>query len=62
MVSVGFEKEFDRAPRNKLFSVLKIYGVTGKLLNSAESLYSRSLTVARVDGVTSKWFDVNTGV
>ncbi|MBJ5584741.1 hypothetical protein JGG81_25410 [Salmonella enterica subsp. enterica serovar Typhimurium] len=62
MVFVDFEKAFDRVPRSKLFNVLKSNGITGKLLNSVESLYSRSLTGVRVDGVTGKWFDVNTGV
>lgn len=39
MLFVDFEKTFDRVPRNNLFSVLKIYGVTRKLLDSAESLF-----------------------
>ncbi|MBJ5510278.1 reverse transcriptase family protein [Salmonella enterica subsp. enterica serovar Meleagridis] len=59
---MDFEKAFDRVPRSKFFNVLKSYGITGKLLNSVESLYSRSLTAVRVDGVTGKWVDVNTGV
>ncbi|MBJ3206176.1 reverse transcriptase family protein, partial [Salmonella enterica subsp. enterica serovar Give] len=53
---------YHRKTKETLFSALKIYGSTGKLLNSIESLYSRSLTAVRVDGVTGKWFDVNTGV
>ncbi|MBJ5695553.1 hypothetical protein JGG83_23155, partial [Salmonella enterica subsp. enterica serovar Derby] len=54
MVFVDFEKAFDRVSRSKLFNVLKSYGINGKLLNSVESLYSRSLNAVRVDGVTGK--------
>ena len=38
MVFVDFEKVFDRVPRNRLFSVLESFGVTGKLLSAIKSL------------------------
>ena len=62
MVFVDFEKAFDRVPRNSLFSVLRSYGVSGKLLSSIESLYSESWASVRIDGATSNWFEVNSGV
>ncbi|MBJ5565824.1 hypothetical protein JGG61_23600 [Salmonella enterica subsp. enterica serovar London] len=62
MVFVDFEKAFHRVPRSKLFNMLKSYGITGKLLNSVESLYSSSLTAIRVDGVTGKCSDVDSCV
>lgn len=45
------EKAFDSVTRNKLFSVLK-----------KKSLYSNSLTTARVHGVTGKRSEFNKGV
>ena len=62
MVFVDFEKAFDRVPRSRLFSVLESFGVTAKLLSAVKSLYSKSLSAVRVDGVTGNWFEVNTGV
>lgn len=35
---------------------------TGKILNTAESLYSKGLIAFQVDCVTGKWFQVNTAL
>lgn len=44
---VEFEMLVDRVPRNMLFSVLRSYGVTGSLLESTGSFYSKSSRAVR---------------
>ena len=58
MMFVDFEKAFDRITRSRLFRVLESFGVTGKFLSAVKSLYSKSLSAVRADGVTGNWFDV----
>ena len=48
---VDLEKAHERVPREKLWGVLREYGVDGRLLLAVKSLYSCSEVWIRVDGV-----------
>jgi len=60
------EKSYDRVPREKLWGVLREYGVDGRLLLAVKSLYSCSEVCVHVGGVNhncSQWvLDSNKGV
>lgn len=42
--------------------MLRSHGVTSKLRNLVQSLYSRIATTVRAADITGKWFEVNTGM
>jgi len=50
---VDFEKAYDRVPREKLWEVLREYGVDRRLLLAVKSLYSCSEVRVCVGGVQS---------
>lgn len=59
---VDLQKAYDRVPRDKLWGVMREYGVNGRLLNAIKSLYERSESCVRVNGVKSRSFRVNSGL
>ena len=59
---IDLEKAYDRVPRGKLLSVLRDYGIGGKLLQAIKGLYLDSQAAVRVDGKLSSWFRVVSGV
>ena len=64
-VYLGFmdlEKAYDRVNREALWQVLRMYGVSGKLLNGIKSMYDGSKACVRVNGSLSEWFDIDSGV
>ena len=56
MCFVDLEKAYDRVPREKLWEVLREYGVRGSLLRAIQSLYSQSESCVRVLGSQSVSF------
>uniref|UniRef100_A0AAQ4PNU2 Reverse transcriptase domain-containing protein n=1 Tax=Gasterosteus aculeatus aculeatus TaxID=481459 RepID=A0AAQ4PNU2_GASAC len=56
------EKAYDRVPREKLWEVLREYGVRGSLLGAIRSLYAQSESCVRVLGSKSKAFPVGVGL
>ena len=59
---VDLEKAFDRVPRDKLWKVLREYGVDGQLLRAIKSFYCRPEDCVRVNGKQSKPFHVGVGL
>ena len=54
---VGFmdlQKAYDRINREAPWEVLRMYDVSGKLLNGIESMYGNSLACVRVKGSESE--------
>uniref|UniRef100_A0AAQ4R3P6 Reverse transcriptase domain-containing protein n=1 Tax=Gasterosteus aculeatus aculeatus TaxID=481459 RepID=A0AAQ4R3P6_GASAC len=59
---VDLEKAYDRVPREKLWEVLREYGVRGSLLGAIQSLYAQSESCVRVLGSKWKAFPVGVGL
>ena len=55
---VDLEKVYDRVLRNKLWKVLREYGVYGRLLRAIKSFYCRPEVCVRVNGKQLKSFHV----
>uniref|UniRef100_A0A8C5CRJ5 Reverse transcriptase domain-containing protein n=1 Tax=Gadus morhua TaxID=8049 RepID=A0A8C5CRJ5_GADMO len=62
MCFVDLEKAYDRVPREKLWEVLREYGVRGSILRAIQSLYSQSESCVRVLGSQSVSFSVGAGL
>ena len=59
---VDLEKTYDQVPRDKLWKVLREYGVNGQLLRAIKSFYCRPEVCVRVNGKKSKPFHVGVGL
>ena len=59
---VDLEKAYDRVLRNKVWKVLREYGVDGHLLRTIKSFYCRPEVFVRVNGKQSKPFHVGVGL
>ena len=55
---VDFKKAFDSVNRERLFEILRLYGVPAKLVDAARKLYDRFV----INGKQSESFDISTGV
>ncbi|KAL6118109.1 uncharacterized protein ACO6RY_15768 [Pungitius sinensis] len=57
MCLVDLEKAYDRVPREKMWEVLREYGVRGSLLGAIQSLYAQRESCVRVLGPSesSRW-------
>ena len=62
LACVDLKKVYDRVGREKLWNVLKEYGVTGRLLRAIRSLYNKSEACVRVKDELSGWFPITQGV
>jgi sorting nexin-29 len=62
LMFVDFKKAFDSVPRDKLMEKLLKVGVDGKVLRVIRSLYQGHSARVRVDGQTSRPFDISVGV
>ena len=59
---VDLEKAYDRANREALWQVLRMYDVRGKLLYGIKSMYINSLASVRIKGGESEYFRINSDV
>ena len=59
---VDQEKAFDRVNRDKLWKVLKQYGVMGQLLDNIRAIYANSRSAVCTASGTSDWFPLTSGV
>ena len=59
---MDLEKAYDRVDREALWSVLKIYGVGGHLLEGIKDFYRRANVCVKVNGELSDSFDIDVGV
>ncbi len=59
---MDLEKAYNRVDREALWSVLKIYGVSGQLLKWKQAFQREANACVRVGGKFSKGFAVEVGV
>jgi hypothetical protein len=62
VISLDWEKAFDRIPHSRLIWKLKNAGITGNLLKWLQSYLDHRVQRVLVNGVFSKWTDVPSGV
>ena len=55
---LDLEKAYDRADRDAIWNVLRLYGIGGGLLQGVKSLYVGSKACVRVRNEVSEWFPV----
>ncbi|MCP3679958.1 MAG: hypothetical protein GY782_06675, partial [Gammaproteobacteria bacterium] len=59
---MDLEKAYDKVDREGLWKVLRMYGVTGRLLEAVKSLYEGAKGAVRVEYEQSEFFDLNVGL
>ena len=59
---MDLEKAYDTIDRHRMWQMLRVYGVGGKLLKAVQSFYIDSRACARVGKDVSDWFLVNVGL
>ena len=59
---MDLEKPYDRANREALWLVLRIYDVGNKLLSGIKSMYVDSLAYVRVKGDENESFRIDSGM
>jgi hypothetical protein len=59
---VDYKKAFDSVNREKLYRKLKHYGIQGKLLTIACSMYSRIRSCVKYSGQISQFFENHVGL
>ena len=58
---MDLEKAYERINGESLWQLLKMFDVSGKLLNEIKNMYVYSLTCVRVKGVKSDCFKIEKG-
>ena len=58
---MDLDKAYGKLDREGLWEVLRIYGVSGKLVQAVKSFYEESEACVRVCREESEWFDVRQG-
>ena len=56
------EKAYDTVRRDKLWQVLREYGINGKLLGAVRAFYEKSEACIRIGDKLSGWFQKTRGV
>ena len=59
---IDFRKAIDGIHRPALWKILKQYGLPRKVITVIHKLYGERLSAVRIDGDTSSWFRVVSGV
>ena len=59
---VDFSKAYDKIDRKLLWQKLETLGIPVKFLQTLKALYNEVECCVRVNGRTSRWFQVNTGL
>ena len=59
---MDLEKAYDTVYRHRMWQMLRVYGVGGKLLKAVPSFYVDSRAFVRVGNDMSEWFTVNVGL
>ena len=59
---MDLEKAYDRIDREGLWTVLRLYGIGGRLLKGVKSFYVNSRACVRVGNSVSDWFPVRVGL
>ena len=62
LVFVDFSKAFDSVDRNKMFEILKLYGIPDKMISAIKVMYTDTTsTILSPDGETPP-FSINAGI
>ena len=59
---IDFRKAFDCIHRPSLWSILRQYGIPEEIVNIIQNLYKDSKSNVKINGISSEWFKVVTGV
>ena len=58
---IDMEKTYDRVNRNKLFEVMRGYGVLEMLVDVIERIYDRSMVKFELESIMSAWCKSDSG-
>jgi len=59
---IDFHKAFDSIHRPALWKILQQYGLLTKIVTEIQKLFEENSSAVSVNGDTSSWFQVETGV
>ena len=59
---LDLEKAYDRVDRDAVWNVLRLYGISGRLLQGVKSLYVGSKACLRVGNEVSGWLPMRVGL
>ena len=61
-VFIDFKKAFDRVWHEALWTTMKKFNISGKLIDTIQSLYENAMSAVLVQGATGEWFHTSVGV
>ena len=61
-VFIDFKKAFDRVCHEALWATMKKFNISGKLIETIQSLYENAMSAVLVQGATGEWFHTSVGV
>ena len=61
-VFIDFKKAFDRVWHEALWATMKKFNISGKLIETIQSLYENAMSAVLVQGATGEWFHTSVGV
>ena len=59
---IDFKKAFDRVWHEALWATMKTFNISGKLIETIQSLYKNAMSAVLVQGATGEWFHTSVGV
>ena len=59
---IYFKKAFDRVRHEALWATVKRFNISGKLIETIQSLYENAMSQVLVQGATGEWFHTSVGV
>ena len=59
---IEFKKAFDRVRHEALWATMNKFNISGKLIETIQSLYENAMSAVLVQGTTGEWFDTSVGV
>ena len=61
-VFIDFKKAFDRVLHEALWATMTKFNISGKLIETIQSLYENAMSAVLVQGATVEWFHMSVGV
>ena len=58
---IDFKKAFDRVWHEALWATMKKFNISGKLIETIQSLYENAMSAVLVQGTTGEWFHTSVG-
>ena len=59
---IDFKKAFDRVWHEALWATMKKFNISGKLIETIQSLYENAMSAVLFQGTTGEWFHTSVGV